>query len=384
MAGQEMPATLRALLSDLDRQGIHDARRYAAVRKYLCFKARDKNLPISGSFELTPLCNFDCKMCYVHLQKEQLNGKTLLTGEQWQDIMRQAINGGMMYATLTGGECLTHPDFKALYLFLRNNGIEVSILSNGALLDEEMTAFLFGHPPSRIQITLYGASEDAYERVTGRRAFHTVWENIRRVNTAGLPLQIAVTPNAFMADGEAVVRLLHESELPFSINAGLLQPRSETGRALVDANLDAYVAMQKLNVSLRSVSVEPLCDESDLSEGHVPQMGKPPPRGVRCGAGRSTFSVDWQGGMRQCNTFPSEPENVLSLGFAEAWRRINRTAREFPCPMECEACSYREVCKHCIAEHASGAPIGHASPAICAWGKKMVASGLLTLQQPEQ
>ena len=29
--------------------------------------ARGHDTPISGDFELTPLCNLDCKMCYVHL-----------------------------------------------------------------------------------------------------------------------------------------------------------------------------------------------------------------------------------------------------------------------------------------------------------------------------
>lgn len=30
-------------------------------------KAFEDGIPISGTFELTPRCNFDCKMCYVHL-----------------------------------------------------------------------------------------------------------------------------------------------------------------------------------------------------------------------------------------------------------------------------------------------------------------------------
>ena len=64
-----LPSSLRELLRQLDAQGITDYRRYRQVRQYLGFKAREKNLPISGSFELTPLCNLDCKMCYVHLQQ---------------------------------------------------------------------------------------------------------------------------------------------------------------------------------------------------------------------------------------------------------------------------------------------------------------------------
>jgi len=105
---------------------------------------------------------------------------------------------------------------------------------------------------------------------------------------------------------------------------------------------------------------------------------------VRCGAGRSSFAVDWQGRMRPCNTFPCEPVDVLSVGFAESWKRTNHTALHYPQPAECEGCAYKDVCKHCVAEHAAGAPTGHASPAICAWGRKMVAAGLLNLQRPEQ
>ena len=31
-------------------------------------------IPISGTFELTPRCNFNCRMCYVHLQPEKSPG----------------------------------------------------------------------------------------------------------------------------------------------------------------------------------------------------------------------------------------------------------------------------------------------------------------------
>ena len=157
----KQPPTLRELLRQLDEQGVTDYRRYEAVRTFLSFKARDKAIPISGSFELTPLCNLDCKMCYVHLQKEQMAGAQLLTVEQWKAIMQQAIDGGMMYARLTGGECLTYPGFKELYNFLHSKGIEVSILSNGLLMDADMVDFLRVNPPSAVQITLYGASEEA-------------------------------------------------------------------------------------------------------------------------------------------------------------------------------------------------------------------------------
>ena len=377
----QLPTTLRALLAELDAQGITDYRRYERVRTYLNFKAREKNSPISGSFELTPLCNLDCKMCYVHLNKAQMNGAPLLTVEQWKNIMGQAVDGGMMYARLTGGECLTYPGFRELYLYLHSRGVEVAVLSNGILMDEDMLHFLQAHPPAAVQITLYGASEDAYERVTGHRVFHRVLENIRRLEAAKIPLSIAVTPNEFMQDGEDIIRLLHAEGLTFAINAGLMAPREETGRQLADAGLDAYIAMLKLRLQLRGRPTEPDCDPESLpdpgSEHSTATVG------VRCGAGRSGFSIDWRGQMRPCNTFPCEPVDTLALGFAEAWARTNHTALNYPLPTQCQGCAYKATCKHCVAEHAAGAPAGQANPSICAWGKRMIAEGLQKLQ-PEQ
>lgn len=377
-----MPPTLRTLLKQLDEQGVTDYRRYEAVRKFLGFKARAKGIPISGSFELTPLCNLDCKMCYVHLNREQMHGAQLLTVDQWKRIMQEAIDGGMMYARLTGGECLTYPGFRELYLFLHSKGVEVSILSNGLLIDADMLEFLQAHPPSAVQVTLYGASEDAYERVTGKRAFVRVLENIRRLEHAKIPLSIAVTPNEFMQDGEEVIRLLHEQGLTFAINAGLMVPREETGRQLADTGLDSYVAMMKLRQTLQGRITELDCEPESLPDPGSENVTAE--KGVRCGAGRSNFAVDWQGRMRPCNTFPCEPADVLTLGFPEAWRRTHHTALNYPLPAECEGCAYKGVCKHCVAEHSAGAPAGHASPAICAWGRRMIAEGLLKLQQPEQ
>ena len=375
-----MPGTLRQLLAQLDQQNITDYRRYEIVRKFLNFKARDKAVPISGSFELTPLCNLDCKMCYVHLNKSQMQGAKLLSTDQWKDIMQQAIDAGMMYARVTGGECLTYPGFRELYLFLRDRGIETVILSNGLLMDEEMRAFLKEHPPAAIQVTLYGASEDAYERVTGHRSFTRVVENIRRLRDMEFPLAIAVTPNAFMTDGEEVIRFLHEEGFPYNINAGILQPREETGRVVEDAGLDTYVSMLKLRASLKGqeLAVEP--DPESL-----PDIGcdkECSTVGVTCGAGRSGFAVDWRGQMHPCNNFPCDGQDVLSLGFREAWKRTNYTATHFPLPTECQSCAYQSVCKHCVAEHSAGAEPGHASPAVCAMGRRMVIEGLLTLRQP--
>ena len=370
------PASLTALLMQLDRDGITDYRRYQTVRTYLNFRAREKNIPINGTFELTPLCNLDCKMCYVHLSKDQMCGTQLLDTAIWKQLMKDAVDAGMMYARLTGGECLTYPGFKELYLYLRDMGVETSILSNGVLMDADMVEFLKENPPASVQITVYGASEDGYEQVTGSRVFSRVIDNIHLLTEAKIPLSIGVTPSGYMTDGEEIIRLLHRLGLPFRVNAGLMTPRVETGSSLLDADLDSYVRMTRLRNTLKGQDDYIPVDENSLPD---PVGNNQTQCGVTCGAGRSAFSIGWNGIMRPCNNFPCTGVDVLALGFDESWHQTNEYAKSFPLPAECVGCPYKSICKHCVAEHASGAPIGHANPAICAWGGRMVAEGILKL-----
>lgn len=154
---------------------------FGSYERYLEMKAREKGIPVTGQFELTPLCSFDCRICYVHLTGQQLGGRAVMTALQWKKLMDQACEAGMYKATLSGGECLSYPGFKELYLHLQSRGCRITVLTNGSLLDEEWIRFFQSHPPASIRITLYGHDEDSYERVTGKRSFKRVCDYIRIV-----------------------------------------------------------------------------------------------------------------------------------------------------------------------------------------------------------
>ena len=65
-------------------------------------RTREADVPYNGSFELTPLCNLDCKMCYVHLQDPSVRHR-MLSGEQWISLIQQAIDE-LYLASITKGE----------------------------------------------------------------------------------------------------------------------------------------------------------------------------------------------------------------------------------------------------------------------------------------
>ena len=59
--------------------------------EFLHKKAERTGTPISGTFELSPLCNMDCRMCYIKMTKEKQESiSKLRTKEEWLELARQA------------------------------------------------------------------------------------------------------------------------------------------------------------------------------------------------------------------------------------------------------------------------------------------------------
>lgn len=376
MLQEQMPRSLAQLMAQLRAEGVPKWQYHRRIMRYFDFKSREKGIPFTGTFELTPLCNLDCRMCYVHLTREQMGGARLLEPAVWKDLMDQAIDAGMRKARLTGGECLTYPGFDELYLHLQSRGVEVMVLTNGVLLDEARTAFFQKHPPCEIQVTLYGSDEDAYERVTGRRMFRRVWENVNRANRAQLPLTIAITPSQFMErDADALLDRAEELGLPYNINFGLFDPREETGRQpgeSMDASLDLYIHLYKRKRAHQGIALTPV-DERELPS---PSTASDPRKGVRCAAGRSMFEIDWTGTMYGCTNLRGVRARPLETGFAAAWQVVHTGVQEVIIPSECGSCVYAPICVVCPAAHEQNGSAAHCNPVYCKRVQRMVAEGL--------
>ena len=189
---------LPELLDLLHKNDISPNLYWRYVERYQERKARERGIPMYGQFELTPLCNLDCKMCYVHLNAQQMKGYNILPTDWWKSIISQAHSLGMTQASLTGGECLTYPGFDDIYMFLRSLGIKTGIKTNGILLNTERIEFFKKYQPREITVSLYGSCNDAYEKVTGHAIFDTVYANLQQLKSAGLRVFIAITPSKYM------------------------------------------------------------------------------------------------------------------------------------------------------------------------------------------
>ena len=338
------------LLDEVKSRGGSENLVNDSVSLFLEQKARETGTPYRGVFELTPLCNLNCKMCYVHLNEAQMQDKKLLPTETWLDLMGQAIEAGMSRAALTGGECLTYPGFDDLYLFLKSKGIMVTVKTNGVLLNAERIDFFKRNPPRAILISLYGHSDEIYEKVTGKRVFSTVSENILLAKRAKLPIGIMITPNSYMGDAvKETIRFAKELELPYFINSTLMSPRPSTQREKDDYDLplDQYIDILLFDCALHDVMPQ-VCEPLAQKSGGESQYEL---KGIRCGAGKSSFSIRWDGSMTPCVSMDSIVSNPVAVGFTSAWRHINREMNIFPSFLKCERCSYAQSCNFCAAEN---------------------------------
>ena len=369
-------------LAKLKERNGQEFQNYRDFSEYIDDKAREKGIPVHGQFELTPLCNFNCGMCYVHLNRDQLNGRNLLSVDDWKSIMYQAWQAGMMYTTVSGGECLTYPGFEELFLYLHGLGCNVEVLTNGLLLNEKRIRFFQEHMPSNIQITLYGWNNDVYERVTGQRAYITVTENIRKAIQADLPISISITPNAFLGkDVLETIRAGREMTKAVSVNSSVFSPREETGRSAQEdeADLELYIQIYRLLQELNGRETR------NISIDKLPPAGGPchkcVEKGLRCGGGRSSFCIDWKGTIMPCYRMDMIHADVLKEGFAAAWKSINQGANNWPRVPECIDCPYDEVCNNCMGNILQYAEPGKQPTALCEKTRQYVSQGVKNLPE---
>ncbi len=364
------------LVAKLKQQKAQDSDIKKYFNRYIEDKARKNHIPLNGKFELTPLCNLDCKMCYVHLCANQFDINNLLSIETWKKLISEAHKAGMMQATLTGGECLTYPGFDEIYLYLYNMGIVPCVLSNGVLLNKERIDFLKKYPPSHIQVTLYGSSEDAYEIVTGHRVFGTVYKNLEMLREAKLKVGITLTPNAYMRNDIREIQKVAESlKLPYAINANLVTPRENTGRELADLDIDQYMEIYRIWNEMKQEELTPvdameLPDENKKGENAY---------GLQCGAGRSSFTIQYNGKMAPCPSLGGVTTEPLKDGFINAWHKLNKLVAQYPIPAECGECVYHDVCLNCPAIHNNAHNPGHCDHRVCERTKRLVQEGFIKL-----
>jgi radical SAM protein with 4Fe4S-binding SPASM domain len=310
--------------------------------------ARARHLPLSGSFELTYRCNFGC----VHCFEQGLRDTHELSTARWLRLVDAVAEQGCLWLALTGGEPTLHPGFEAIYERAIRRGLLVTVLSNGSTLTESMARLFERLPPRSIEVTLYGASPETYQSVTGSADnYRLAWDGAKRLVRLGLAVQIkTVVFDETRVDFETIRDYAHALGASFrfdtTIHGALASGAAPTQHRLVPAQI---------------VEVEAL-DEKPFADVRA-RHGQPQYRGsdrvFRCGAGRYAFTVAPDGYLQACTLLRSRRIDLGRVDFAEAWRALGEEVeRRYREGSPCNGCELQHMCGTCpgIAQLQTGDP----------------------------
>ena len=332
------------------------------ITKHLFAKASRETIPLSGTFELSPVCNFSCRMCYVRktAAEVQNSDRPIMKVEQWLEIARQARKEGMLYLLLTGGEPFLWPDFWELYEQLIQMGFLVSINTNGSMIDEAAIERLKNNPPIRVNITLYGASDESYEALCGvKGVFHQVDYAITELCRNGICVKLngSLTPYN-VGDLEACIEYAKAKGLIYETTAYMFPPIRRDSK--MTGQNERFTPKEAARYNMQSYHLrfgEELYHKrvKAIANGAIPPPGldesclESVEGTIRCRAGKASFWITWDGWMTPCGMMPEPKIEVTNQSFAAAWKELTKVSHQLKVSGVCTECPNQKLCHSCAA-----------------------------------
>ncbi len=326
-----------------------------AFSTFLHAKARQEGFAVSGTFEITSRCNFGCKMCYIHSSECNQRSEEL-PAEWWIETGKKAVEQGMVFLLITGGEPLLRDDFPYIYSELKKLGLVVSLNTNGYLLKGKIAELFRNDPPFRINVSLYGSSDDAYERFTGVRGFSQVIENVQNMRKMGIEVRFncSITPDNCY-DIENIFNLANKLDMHIKTTPYMYPQMRVSGVAgKNDYRLSAdEAAKYRVKWSALKYSADEFISRAKGMRNSICALEKENitdalPGKVRCRAGSSSLWINKKGEMSACGMI-DKAFDIKTLGFNEAWNQVKKFTAAIELPAKCQACKYREICNVCAA-----------------------------------
>ncbi|MBR0087410.1 MAG: radical SAM protein [Lachnospiraceae bacterium] len=359
----------------------------ATEEQRLLFLGAERKMPLNGSLELSPLCNMDCEMCYVRLSKEEASAcGRLKTADEWLQLAEQLKEAGVLFLLLTGGEPLLYPDFKRLFVSLRKMGFILTVNTNGTLLDEAWADFFRENRPRRINLTLYGTSDLAYQKLCHYPdGFEKALKSARYLKDRGTDVRFSYSlTRENLSSLNAFFDLSEELGIPCSVDTYMMPVTRERNRpyALASRVSPEEAAACTLEIRRRA------CGSPEKFAGYCrdtlsslekaaayinahPSSKEPVPSS--CLAGRCSFSVSWLGTLHPCVMLTHPEINVFETPFAEGWKILTEGMGSVYLNGTCASCEKRLICEFCPAAALSETgDINKAPEYLCRYSEALV------------
>lgn len=340
----------------------------STVLTSLMRRAVRERIPVSGSFALTHRCNLRCFHCYLGDERLGTAGGPGDRGTAfWLDVVDQVAGAGCLNLLVTGGEPMQRPDFATIYERAAASGILVTVFTNATRVTPKVLEVFAELPPRLVEVSLYGATRETYEKVTGvPGSYRRCLEGVDALIGAGVAVGLKTMLMAETRDEIAEMRRMAEERgVKFRLDPSLFPCRDGDTAPLEHRIPPAEaVAIEMQDEAYRRRAGDYYEKKKDL-----------PPTGslYSCTAGRTNFHVDARGHLFACMMVTADGFDLTRGRFADGWGGPVARFLDQPAPpgYECHTCERRFICGICPAQFAmeTGSP-DRKSEYVCRLGEE--------------
>jgi radical SAM protein with 4Fe4S-binding SPASM domain len=304
----------------------------------------EKRIPVNGSMELTFRCNLRCVHCYCNLPANDSDAmeREMKTDEVLR-ILDQIAEAGCLWFLITGGEPLLRKDTLEILIHAKKKGLITTLFTNGTLMTPDFADRLAEWQPHSVEISLYGATQETYERITRvPGSFQRCMRGIELLLDRSVPLALKTV--AITLNREEIFQIkafAEERGLKFRFDP-MLNARVDGSKTPCDFRLaPEEVVRLDLEDEQRSREWREFCGKfiAPVSSEYL----------FICGAGISGFHINPYGRMSACEMVRFQSYDLRQGSFRQGWEDVIHEVRkqkprgQYPC-LRCELIS---LCGQC-------------------------------------
>ena len=345
--------------------------------------------PRHVDLEITSRCNLRCRYCYYFDNPAQQYHD--LPTDEWLKFLNELGQCAVMDVTLQGGEPFIRKDLSILIEGIVENRMRFSILSNGALVDNEIAAYIADtNRCDTVQVSVDGSCPEIHDTFRGNGSFEKAIQGIHTLKRHKVYVTVRVTIHRHnVNDLENIAEFLIEDlGLPgFSTNAAsFFGACRQNADEVMLSNPDRQNAMETLLRLSEKYNGRISASAGPLAEVHTWRMmeeakaqDKPNfPNGGQltgCGCPTSKIAVRADGVITPCSMLSHmELGRINRDSLAEVWQhnpKLNKLRRRHNISLStfdfCQNCPYVPYCTgNCpgLAFTITG-KVDHPSPDAC-------------------
>ncbi len=268
------------------------------------FELPRTRIPWYSLWELCTICDLRCQLCYLPNFSN--------AGASSDDLLRwakQAVDAGIFYAGLLGGEVLLRDDLEKLVSFFRDSGVFVKIITNGQKLDLERARTLAEAGLNQIEISFDGLTTRTHDASRGPGAFQSAYRALFAAAESGIPRRAIV----------------------WTIHSGNIKEVDRLGRFMTEIGVtECYISNYRKTGLLGSGAPwHPLTESQiqavraslarirqEYADLTITMMSE-------CSCGRSSMIVSPDGGVRVCTFSTDVFGNLGEESLAAIWSRLD-------------------------------------------------------------